>query len=640
MKVDIENMSDFLRCRFVLLYILLFVFSASALADVNYYREARGLQRSGDYNRAVEMFQKHLLQDVDATEMSETERVEYVDALVQLMNTYQSMGKPVDCIIALQDVYDSSPLLQKQYLRDFHSVLGYALSRTENMEDAEKSILKVFTLPLYHTTHERLFRDYAYAAAVFYSNPKYHKEVMYWCEQALKEADLCKNTSSKQWVTTMLGSLCKRYGYLNRAIELYLLSRDEARKRSDNLGELNSLVALTSLFLYWDVPEYADLYASEAIMVENDIKKKNPMVSAQAYIQKGWAMYSLGRKDSVYHYTDAALKFCHSLPYNSGMVDVELLHGYMLAECEGDSLLECMKLLTNVTLNGTDINRAKALHKLAQIHLKHGEKGAAEEMLDSMYMLIYQSDHPFYIDIDYEAILSHYMQTKNIVRMEQYAKLMNDEKSVHDSKELKTKIAKAILNYLNERKERDSRIAQLEVEKQRLYFFIYAGLSILVIFTVVALLFNQKKLLRVRQQQADIKLSSLTDELNKVADERDKIEQEVEELLSDMKSRMEIETLTPSMLQKSGETKFRQRFEQLYPLFLPRLREQVPNISRREELLSMLIVLKQDNKEIADLMAIAPGSVLMLRHRFRQKLSMNTEESLEDFINAILVDMQ
>ena len=50
----------------------------------------------------------------------------------------------------------------------------------------------------------------------------------------------------------------------------------------------------------------------------------------------------------------------------------------------------------------------------------------------------------------------------------------------------------------------------------------------------------------------------------------------------------------------------------------------------------MLIVLKQDNKEIADLLAIAPRSVLMLRHRFRQKIGITTDLSLEDFIEEIL----
>jgi FixJ family two-component response regulator len=50
----------------------------------------------------------------------------------------------------------------------------------------------------------------------------------------------------------------------------------------------------------------------------------------------------------------------------------------------------------------------------------------------------------------------------------------------------------------------------------------------------------------------------------------------------------------------------------------------------------MLIVLKQDNKRIAELLAIAPRSVLMLRHRFRQKVGITTENSLENFITDIL----
>ena len=69
---------------------------------------------------------------------------------------------------------------------------------------------------------------------------------------------------------------------------------------------------------------------------------------------------------------------------------------------------------------------------------------------------------------------------------------------------------------------------------------------------------------------------------------------------------------------------------------MARLRERVPTITRREKLISMLIVLKQDNKEIAELLAIAPRSVLMLRHRFRQKIGMAVDSSLEDFIEEVL----
>lgn len=132
------------------------------------------------------------------------------------------------------------------------------------------------------------------------------------------------------------------------------------------------------------------------------------------------------------------------------------------------------------------------------------------------------------------------------------------------------------------------------------------------------------------------KITSIVNALNE-SDSKNKIAaQEIQEFLDVKNNRQELQTLTPVILKENGETKFRQCFDLLYPIFIHRLRERVPSITRREELVSMLIALKQDNKMIADLLGIAPRSVLMLRHRFRQKIGLNTEYSLENFIEDIL----
>ena len=136
--------------------------------------------------------------------------------------------------------------------------------------------------------------------------------------------------------------------------------------------------------------------------------------------------------------------------------------------------------------------------------------------------------------------------------------------------------------------------------------------------------------------ESDEQLCSLIQQLNQSNAETSMRAQEIKEFLKEKNNWQELETLTPYILKTKGESKFRQCFGLLYPLFIPRLREKVPSISHREELLSMLIVLKQDNKRIAELLAIAPRSVLMLRHRFRQKIGMTTEYSLENFIEDIL----
>ena len=605
-----------------------------SFANEALYQQARALQRERKYDEAIEGFKSYLSQSIDGDDLTEEQLFLYTEALMQLMNTYQSKGEPEACVSALQEVFAASPTLQKQCLRDYYSVLGYALSRTEMTKEAEETMIKALTLPMQHATPERYFRDYAYAAAIFYSNPNYQDEVIEWCQEAMTQAELCKNTSGKQWVTAMLGTLYKRNGHLNKALELYQQSKEEALQREDDLGVLNSLHTLTDLFLYWDIPEYADLYATEALRVERGMSQNNPIVSAQTYINKGRAKYQLGEADSVAYYTEEARKRCQTLPYNSGLVDVELLHGTYLTERGGDSLQAGISELQHVAQEATPINRAKAYHQLAQTYLKADEDQMAEAMLDSMYTLLTPSG--VHIKLNYEPIINHYLKTENTKKAEQYVRMMLEQQQAFKEKKLSYNLIETIVDLKTAQKRQELKIAKLTQANQRLWLLICIAVSLIAILAMAAYLINQKKKHSKQLKQADERLDSLTQKLHQSNTEKEMRAQEIKEFLKDKDNRQELETLTPSILQTDGETKFRQCFELLYPLFLPRLREKVPSITRREELLSMLIVLKQDNKRIAELLAVAPRSVLMLRHRFRQKIGMDTEFSLENFIENIL----
>ena len=630
-------MSVHLGLKRVILSLLFIMVCTVCFASENLFKQARTLQREGKYDEAIVAFEEYLSQPMYGDDLSGQQMALYTDALVQLMNTFQSKGEPEACIVALQELYKTSPIIQNVCLRDYYSVLGYALSRTERMDEAEQTMLKAFTIPLHHATPERYFRDYAYAAAVFYSNVNYQKEVIDWCQEALVQADLCKNTSGKQWVMAMLGSLYKQNGQINKALEMFLQSKDEAQERNDDLGVLNSLHALVDLLLYWEVPEYANLYASEALRVEKSMDVENPMVSAQTYINKGRVLHQLGATDSIPYYTAKAREFCQSLPYNSGMVDVDLLNGTFLTERGGVSLQVGIRALELVAQQGTASNRAKAYHQLAQTYLKSGNSDVADDMLDSMYALLIQSTAPLYVQLDYQPILEHYQNSKDIQKADRYVEMMLQERQASKDKRLNYNLIKAVVDLQTEQQRQELSIVRLRQTNQRLWFLFFAVLSTITIGVIIVYLRRQRAEHKAQMKQADDKFASLVKKLNQSNTEKEKITQEICELLNDKDKRQELETIAPSMLQKGGESKFRQCFELLYPLFLPHLREKVPTITRREELLSMLIVLKQDNKEIAELLAIAPRSVLMLRHRFRQKIGMTTDTSLENFIEEILM---
>lgn len=629
-----KNLPFWSKC--ILIFHALLLICNTCFANDDLFREAKKLQRDGKFDEAIEAFRNYLQQPVDEDGLSDQQLIMYSEALVQLMNTFQSKGEPDACILALQEVFKASPAIQEQCLRDYYSVMGYALSRTENMEEAEKTMIKTFTLPLHNATPERYFRDYAYAAAVFYSNADYQKEVIYWCQEALAQARLCKNTSGKQWVTAMLGSLYKRNGHLDKALELFQESKEEAEARKDELGVLNSLNTLTDMFLYWDIPEYANRYASNAIQVEKEMTMKNPMVSAQTYINKGRALERLGVTDSVSFYTEQARELCQSLPYNSGMVDINLLHGTILTEIGSDSTDTGIQELIQVTLQGTAVNRAKAYHQLAQTYLKCEKKEMAEIMLDSLHSLINKNESAIYINLDYKPILNHYLKSKNQKKVEQFVGMMLEEQQIFKKRSLNFNLVEAIVDMQTEQKRLDLKMLQLEQANQHLWFMICIAIFLVTISGIIVLLIRQKKQHTRQKMESDEQLCSLIQQLNQSNAETSMRAQEIKEFLKEKNNWQELETLTPYILKTKGESKFRQCFGLLYPLFIPRLREKVPSISHREELLSMLIVLKQDNKRIAELLAIAPRSVLMLRHRFRQKIGMTTEYSLENFIEDIL----
>ncbi len=607
---------------------ILILTTSTCFANDILFREAMTLQRNGIFDEAILAYKSYLVTPVELSDMTDEQMAMYTDALVQFMNTFQSKGAPEECISALNEVFESSPVMQNECLRDYYSVLGYALSRTENMDLAEEMTLKALSLPLHRATPERYFRDYAYAAAVFYSNPDYQKEVINWCQEALVQAKSCRNTSGQQYVMTMLGSIYKRNGDLNGALELFQQSIEDSRSRKDDLGVLNSLNSLIDIFLYWDIPEYADMYASEAVAVEKRMPQKNPMVSAQVFINKGRALYQLGDRDSISFYLGHARELCKKLPYNSGMVDVNLLSGMCMTESGGDSLLAGIEELQQVTAKGTAATRAKAYHQLAQTYLEGGQETEAEIMLDSLRLVINQNDLTLQIlHLDYEPIFDYYLKKGNLVKYEQYVGMMLQEQRAFKQKSLNYNLIESIVDLQAGNRLQELKVIQLKQANYRQWMLIGIVLSFIIVAFVVILFRSQRN-----------RLQSLSGELNKAYDEKEKLAQEVNEFLNIKDNRQELETLAPYVLKESGEIKFRQHFELLYPLFLPRLREKVPSVSRREELLSMLIVLKQDNKNMAELLAIAPRSVLMLRHRFRQKIGMDTEYSLENFINDLLDD--
>lgn len=610
----------------------------TALADYTlHYRTARDLQNNLKFDSAIVEYKKCIFHDYKG----DSDSILYIttQAMMQVMNCYQSKGEPDNCVKFFRNLPDSCPYIRNYCMRDYYSIFGYALSRTENMTEAEQTISKALGMKLYRPTHKRLFRDYSYAAAVFYCNPKLHEEVVRLSKLAIEEARQSNNTTGVQWVTSLLGNVYKRTGQIDEAFDLFQESIEESKRINDDMGEINAYNAMAGLCLYWHIPYYADFCANMAIKEAETTDKRNPMVAASAYINKGMAMQQLNKFDSAFYYYDKADQYCQELPYNSGQVDIDLQKGiYLTSNGSSDSLSKGIEVLKTVTEQATPTNRAKAYHQLALVYLNRGNDAEAEQMLDSMYTLLNKTEHSIFIGIDYDKIINHYFDKGDFAKAKQYTKYMLDERMFNIDNGVNMKMSGSIVKIHTERMEKELRIANRKLYNSQLTLRTYILALAIVLVVAMLMFFYKHRLLRLRMQLANEKLVELTHQLDQLLVEKAEHSRKDSATTSNSMPTADSSDnndLSADMLNDKDESSFRQRFEMLYPTFLPNLRQRTPLIGRREELLCMLIFLRLDNHQIASLMTIALRSVHMLRHRLRQKMNLNKDESLEEVISEM-----
>lgn len=89
---------------------------------------------------------------------------------------------------------------------------------------------------------------------------------------------------------------------------------------------------------------------------------------------------------------------------------------------------------------------------------------------------------------------------------------------------------------------------------------------------------------------------------------------------------------TSTILTDDDWSTFRARFEKAFPDYLFRLRGAFSDLTPAEERLFLLLKLNLGRKEIADMLGLSVGSIKKTRTRLRKRLSLDSDDSLEDFI--------
>lgn len=616
------------------------------------YAYAVNSLHNGQQNEAEVSFKKCINQSktAQAQSLPDTVQMIFPQAMVQLLNTYQSEGNPELCVAYFDSLrcfvdapQNKNTLLAHHFRRDVYIVLAYALSRTEQTLQAAQMVDEALKQPLYRATPDRLFRDYAYAAAIYFCESTYHNKIEPYGMKALAEADKSQNKSGAGWVASMLGSWYSRSGQMRKAVDMFNRGYDYSAELNDTLGMVNARYYLADYMLKWGLSAEADKYAKEAVLMINNSLNFNPQVAAQVYIVKARALVSLGRNREAMRYVDMANRLCLKLPYNSGASDLDVLTGKMGIRGNAPqtpAYQQAEKSLQRASHQGTPLIKCYAWYELAKAHLQNNNRAQAEGELDSLYRTLQVLPKSILASKAYNMALSYYVNTNNASKILLYSKAMNGlntdsvyERTLHS-------LAQTLVD-VNMQSQQEAYKENIEVLQHRalwtylvcaVFFAIAVGIAGWGVWRYRR---QYQKLKEMQQQFADVK-----QRLQYATTNHDVLERKLRDVEQREEERVKDGVQLFDILRSKGEVRFREYFERAYPYFIKRLRTAVPDVTRKEELFCILMALGCSNEEMMKMFSIARQSVYMAKYRIRKKTKLVEGDSLEAYMTSLLAEKE
>lgn len=259
-----------------------------------------------------------------------------------------------------------------------------------------------------------------------------------------------------------------------------------------------------------------------------------------------------------------------------------------------------------------------------------------EEMLDSMYNMLHQSDIPYYINGAYLFALNHYIKQDDKDNIIRYSKALAQENEFTQDKHTASKLANLIVQINSEKKEQQLRNYKIEARNEKLRLKIYVSVSVIITLLLIPILLYRKKEYKMRTLLMSERLENLTEKMQSVMKQHQETKERLSTLMQNGSVNRNIQKLSADLIKEKGEAEFKLYFDKFNPSFSSELCKHIDKLGQREELICMLTALGQDNNQISDLLCIAYRSVIMAKYRMKQRLHLDTNENFDNFIKNIV----
>lgn len=200
-------------------------------------------------------------------------------------------------------------------------------------------------------------------------------------------------------------------------------------------------------------------------------------------------------------------------------------------------------------------------------------------------------------------------------------------------------VAAANIRFETLQKEKENKLlsAQVQWQEKQLFYNICISVALLLLLTTATGYFIiRRKAHRQLIENNKREIGTLITRQQELNRRNEQLAEEIERAMATNNLNSVRRLTGQSLLSKEDENIFRQSFANIYPSYLPKLREIYPQLTRNEELLAMLICMNQSTDEIALIMGINRNSVNVVRSRMRKNMELPKEKSLDEVLRQYL----
>ncbi|WP_299108853.1 hypothetical protein [uncultured Tenacibaculum sp.] len=191
-------------------------------------------------------------------------------------------------------------------------------------------------------------------------------------------------------------------------------------------------------------------------------------------------------------------------------------------------------------------------------------------------------------------------------------------------------------NVLQKEKENQKQKKDTEIVISKfLYILLVAILIVIIAHYLIKLHYkkrNHKNKFDFLQKEAVLK-ETIKNLSSKVKEQETLLNEQKEELRANKQVKKLHDKIIDKILTQEDWYSFKEKFNQVYPLFFRQIQEKDIHLTKSEERLIALEKLGLDNTEIANVLGISVDSVFVNRYRLRKKIKAPASISIVEFLS-------